>query len=146
MIDNNTEKNELTTNSTIENPLDINQLKLLEKLPRQTFNTAGSQGFANRLATSIRRFYESYNLLSEPQIILIVGALLGSSLTLQNIKQDYRIDKSPTSTIDTNISDWYQLDAEIFVEYTDIIDQPKYSYNKTYLLAKSIGFPTKFEL
>jgi hypothetical protein len=29
---------------------------------------------------------------------------------------------------------------------TSLDDQPRYSYNKTYLFAKKIGFPTEFEL
>ncbi len=31
-------------------------------------------------------------------------------------------------------------------QFTEIDDQPRFSFNKTYLLAKKIGFPVKFGL
>lgn len=142
----NTENTNLITDSSIEYSLDFDQLESLEKLPKQRYDTGGSQGFVNRLAIAFRNVYENYKPISDPQRFLIIGALLGSSLTLQNFQPDYRIDKSPTTTINNNILDWYQIETEDFRESTDITQQPKYSYNKIYRLAKRIGFPTEFEL
>lgn len=84
---------------------------------------------------------------SEEQFILFIEAVIGNPLTIRNSVPDYRLDKSPTSTVNNeNLIAWYHMDQEDMWEYTDVEDQPRYSYNQIYQLAQRIGFPTEFEL
>ncbi len=118
----------------------------MKNLPRRKQDTGGSQGFASRLGSAVNNIYEKSNLLPKPLSMLIIGAIMSSSLTLHNLEPKYRIDKSPTSNINSNIAEWDKLEKEDLIQYIDLKDQPRYSHNEIYQLAKQIGFPTNFEL
>ncbi len=45
-----------------------------------------------------------------------------------------------------DLSDESEVDKEDLIQYTGLKDQPNFSHNEIYQLAKKIGFPTSFEL
>ncbi|NIV11742.1 MAG: hypothetical protein GWN62_10820, partial [Aliifodinibius sp.] len=128
----------LATDSSPANSVNLEYFKSLKRIQKREADTIASQGFAQRLSNTLKKIYENYSFLPEPQLIRIVGVLLGNLFTLQNVQPDYRIDKSPTSTTDDNILEWYQLNQEELFETTDISDQPNFFYNNIYQLAKRI--------
>jgi len=88
----------------------------------------------------------SYNLLSDNQLVLVLGTLLRNALVSQGTGRDYRADKSPSSTMNNNLQEWLKIGQDELSQFTEINDQPRFSFNRTYLLAKKIGFPVKFGL
>lgn len=126
--------------------MDIEQINCVKKIPHHHHDTSGSRTFADRIALIISNAYKGYNLFPEEQLMSFIGMLIESVQTAQNNVPDYRIDKSPTSTMNKdNIVEWYKMDSQELLRY-DIEDQPRYSYNQAYELAKRIGFPTEFAL
>jgi hypothetical protein len=127
-------------------PFEITPLSDLENLPKPVNGTMASPVLANRLASTFKRLAENYNLLSENQLIFVLGTLLRNALVIQSTGSDYRADKSPSSTMNDNLQRWHKIGQSDLSQFTEIDDQPKFSFNKTYLLAKKIGFPVKFGL
>jgi len=58
-----------------------------------------------------------------------------SAVPLLEIKPLNRLENLPTPFAQSDLS-----------QYAEINDQPGFSFNKIYLLAKKIGFPVKFGL
>ena len=140
MIDINTESTE-----SLDIPEDTSTLLKLYDVNRNV-QTDSSQGFYSRLANSSKNLYQTHYLLNKEQFILLLGALLGGYLTMNNLSPEYRFDKSPTISIPDEIESWNDLRNEIYNTELLLDDQPNYSHNSTIILAQRIGFPTTFEL
>lgn len=127
---------------------DMKQIAYLKKFAAFHCDTSGSRSFAERMAAIIHDAYNGfYNVSPEEQFVPFMGLLKESVQIAQNQSPDYRIDKSPTSTMDqNNMAEWYRMDIQEHVMYTTIKEQPRYSYNQVYELATRIGFPTEYAL
>lgn len=120
--------------NAIENPLIIGK------------NTIAYQGFYDRLTAIIKSLYQKYSLLNIEQLLVLFGALKGGYFVMHNLSPDYRLDKSPTISVEHDFNSWHSLNEDFIYHDNYIDDQPNYSHNEVYLLAKKIGFPTEFEL
>jgi hypothetical protein len=131
---------------TSEYELNPDLYKNLEDPSKMFRNTFSMRGYSERRASLLKEIYDTQNLIPLPKLWLIIGTLIGRYITMANIGPDYRIDKSPTSSVSSDL--YYQIDIyeNLSYQYLEIKDQPKYFHNDIYALAKKIGFPTEFEL
>jgi hypothetical protein len=127
-------------------PFEITPLSDLENLPTPDNGATASPTFASKLASTVKKLSENHNLLSDYHLILVLGALLRNALVIQGTGSDCRADKSPSAAMNDNLQEWHKIGQSDLSQFTEIDDQPKFSFNKTYLLAKKIGFPVKFGL
>jgi len=109
-------------------------------------HTGAYQGFYERFAAITKSLYQNYSLLNREQLFVLFDALMGGFFVMHNLSPDYRLDKSPTISVEHDFNSWHSLNEDFIYHDNYIDDQPNYSHNEVYLLAKKIGFPTEFEL
>lgn len=132
--------------TSLDIDIDIDQIRNFEKTKTKTNATNSSQFFPSKFSDAVNKLYSNFNYFTGTQQLILFGILLGSIFTSKNYENHYRIDKSPSSTNEYNINDWYNFFDEEMDYLTDLEDQPRYSYNQAYLLAQKLGLKTKYEL
>ena len=105
---------------------EIKPLSDPENLPRPVNGTTASPAFANRLASTFKKLAENYNLLSDNQLVLVLGTLLRNALVSQGTGSDYRADKSPSSTMNNNLQEWHKIEQSDLSQFAEIDDQPNF--------------------
>lgn len=113
---------------------------------KKNLNTGTSQGFYDRLARFLNSISQNPYKISRDQLVFTIGTLIGGHLIMSNTSPDYRIDKSPTVSLQEHLNILNELEDEYFKHDDEINDQPNYSHNEAIKLAKKIGFPTEYEL
>lgn len=126
--------------------LDI--LMQLQNLYAPTHSTGGSQGFSNKKAKPIEKisFYRKYPIVSDFDPTTYLDLLMYSFLTNDAEENEYRIDKSLTADFNYPVNDLFEIGDDDLNRFSDIYDQPNFSYIKAYKHAKKIGFPASYGL
>lgn len=125
---------------------DLEQFRKLEKLQNRINDTNASQSFSSRFSEVLSRFYNKFDYFTSTQQLVLFGILLSALFTSRSNETQYRIDKSPSATSAYNIRDWNNFFDSEKDYFTELDDQPRYSYDQAYLLAKKLGLKTEYEL
>lgn len=65
---------------------------------------------------------------------------------MRNAISDYCLEKNPIVAFEHELPEW-STQNDHFIHHDNYVDdQPNFSHNEIYALAKKMGFPTEFEL